>query len=203
MQPNTDPKNLFSAIHMHAVGDLMNLMEGFYSNIEDGLFELAFSSENKLQQQHVVELMRELRFRRKHLLKTFGKRIQASGKCWLGHPADGVESMEERIIAQQMADKSNAHFTHLLQSIAERTSNALNQPVEKHKLPVSPEAISYHFVMSCRSVKIDKYSIEVVQNLFSRFVLDRLGSVYGSVNMQLADAGYNTGQDGLALSSSA
>jgi len=106
-------------------------------------------------------------------------------------------------MARQMADKSNAHFSHLLQNIAERTGHALSQPVDKHKLPVSPEEISYHFVMSCRSVKFDKYSIEVVQNLFSRFVLDRLGSVYGSVNMQLADAGFSTGQDSVALSSSA
>ncbi len=203
MQRQADPKNLISALHMHAVGDLMSLMEGFYSNIEDGLFELAFSSENKLQQKHVVELMRELRFRRKHLLKTFGKRVQASAKCWFGLPADGLESIEERIMAREMADKSNAHFSYLLQSIADRTGQATRVVLDKYKLPISPEEVSYHFVMSCRSVQFDKYSIEVVQNLFSRFVLDRLGSVYGAVNTQLEEAGYRADDNNVALSSSA
>ncbi len=192
---HANPRNLISAVHMHAVGDLMRLMEGFYSNIEDGLFELAFSSDNKLQQKHVVELMRELRFRRKHLLKTFGKRIRGNSKCWFGVAPDGLESMEERILARDMAIKSSAHFGYLLQSISARAAQATHCPLDKYKLPISPEEISYQFVMSCRSVKFDKYSIELVQNLFSRFVLDRLGSVYGAVNAQLEAAGY----DGLGL----
>ena len=46
--------------------------------------------------------------------------------------------------------------------------------------------------MSCRSVQFDKYSIATVQSLFGRFVLDRLGGVYGRINTELEEAGYYT-----------
>ena len=38
----TEPRNLFNAMHHRMTGELLHLMDGFYSNIEDGLFELRF-----------------------------------------------------------------------------------------------------------------------------------------------------------------
>ena len=73
MQHAVDPKNLLTALHYQASGELMRLMDGFYSNIEDGLFEMAYATDQEPQQRKTIDLMRELRFRREHLLKTFGK----------------------------------------------------------------------------------------------------------------------------------
>ena len=78
MRQNVDPRNLISAMHYQAAGELMRLLDGFYSNIEDGLFELAYSNDDNRQQRNTIELMRELRLRREHLLKVFGKRLQRS-----------------------------------------------------------------------------------------------------------------------------
>ena len=36
----------------------------------------------------------------------------------------------------------------------------------------------------------DKQALEIVQNLFARFVLDRLGGMYGECNRTLEDAGF-------------
>ena len=83
LQP-VDPKNLLSTMHFQARGELMRLMDGFYSNIEDGLFEHAFNNDSADQQRQTVELMRELRFRREHLLKTFGKRMKNAVQAWFG-----------------------------------------------------------------------------------------------------------------------
>lgn len=190
-----DPNKLFAAIHTHVSGELTQLMDGFYSNIEDGLFELAYTNEDQLQQRQVVELMRELRFRRKQLLQTFGKRVQKAGKGWLAEYDSGPELIEERMIANEMAAKCASHFGPVLQSIAERTAHATNREVAKHTLPPSPQEVSYHFVMSCRSVRFDSYSVGTVQSLFARFVLDRLGAVYGRINSELEDAGYCTFQE--------
>jgi uncharacterized protein DUF1631 len=187
-----DPNKLFARIHTHATGELTQLMNGFYHNIEDGLFELAYSNPDQMQQRHVVELMRELRFRRKQLLRTFGKRVQKSGQGWFGDYDSGPEMIEERMMANEIAAKCSSHFGPVLQSIAERTSHATNREVSRRGLPPSPEEVSYHFVMSCRSVKFDKYSVATVQSLFSRFVLDRLGAVYGQINYELEQAGYVT-----------
>jgi len=192
MQQMVNAAKLFGAIHALVSGELMQLMDGFYHNIEDGLFELAYANSDQAQQRYVVELMRELRFRRKHLLITFGKRITAAGRGWLAHHEVGPELMEERIQAIELAGKCAWHFGPVLQTIAERTAHATERHVERRSLPVGPEEVSYHFVMSCRSVKFDPYSIATVQDLFSRFVLERLGTIYGRINDELEQAGFCT-----------
>ncbi len=192
MQKRVDPKNLLSAIHYQASGELMRLMDGFYSNIEDGLFELAYSNTDQERQRHIVELMRELRFRREHLLKTFGKRMQRSAKSWLTGEAQDTEYLEERQCADRMAARCTTHFAGLLQMIAERVSHATGREVDRESMPLRPEEVSYQFVMSCRSVEFDQESIVTVQDLFHRFVLERLGSIYGVLNRQMQEAGYCT-----------
>ena len=192
MQQVVDAAKLFGAIHTHVSGELMQLMDGFYHNIEDGLFELVYTNSDQTQQRYLAELMKELRFRRKHLLKTFGKRITAAGRGWLTHHQDGPELMEERIQANELASKCAAHFGPVLQTIAERTAHATGRQVMRCSLPVSPEQVSYHFVISCRNVRFDPYSIATVQDLFSRFVLERLGAIYGRINTELEQGGFCT-----------
>ncbi|MCZ6889413.1 MAG: DUF1631 family protein, partial [Gammaproteobacteria bacterium] len=57
--------------------------------------------------------------------------------------------------------------------------------LEPRQMPISPSHIAEAFVMSCHSLKFDTASIEIVQELFSRFVLERLGSLYGECNARL------------------
>ena len=147
MQQSVDPKNLFSALHYEATGELLQLMDGFYSNIEDGLFEVAYANDDQMQQRHIIDLMRELRFRRKNLIKTFGKRMQTSAKRWITEVDDGPEYHEERALANHMAEKCASHFGGLLQSIAERTAHAANRDMDKVTLPISPQQVSY--ISSC------------------------------------------------------
>lgn len=192
MQHSVDPRNLISAMHFQASGELMRLLDGFYSNIEDGLFELAYCNENYGQQRKTIELMRELRFRRDHLLKTFGKRMQRSVQSWFDEDLTTTEYLEERAQADALAARCSGHFGFLLQTIAERVAHATDRDMDRKSVPVSPEEVSYHFIMSCRSLKINQESIGMVQDLFHRFVLDRLGGIYGPINQQLQDAGYCT-----------
>jgi len=93
MQQNVDPRKLLGAMHFQASGELMRLLDGFFSNIEDGLFELAYSNSDGSQQRKTIELMREMRFRREHLLKTFGKRMQRSVHSWFDEDLTKSERM--------------------------------------------------------------------------------------------------------------
>ncbi len=196
MQKQVDAKNLLSSVHYEASGELMRLMDGFYSNIEDGLFELAYSQNEQEYQRHIIELMRELRFRREHLLKTFGKRIQRASTAWLNGDESSPEYLEERQCADRIASRCSTHFAGLLQTIAERMAHATGrQDTDREALPLGPHEVSYHFVMSCRSVEFDQRSISTVQDLFHRFVLERLGSVYGNINQQLEEAGFCTARE--------
>lgn len=190
LQP-VDPKNLLSAMHFKACSELMRLMDGFYSNIEDGLFEHAFKNDSADQQRQTVELMRELRFRREHLLKTFGKRMQNAVQAWFGEDQT-PDYLEERLHAEHLAARCSDHFGFLLQAIAERVAHALEPDMDRKSEPVSPEEVGYHFIMSSRSLNFEGVGIEMVQDLFHRFVLDRLGGIYGAINQSLNDAGFLT-----------
>ena len=194
MDQQYDPRKVFTTIHHKVTSHLLHLMDGFYSNIEDGLFELAYRyEENELLQRRYFDLMREMRFRRSTLIQAFAKRMQRGLEYWFGDrfEFDTEYDVAFDAMARIMSAKCSAHFNVLLQDITDRTASATNRLSEDVNLPVSPYQISYNFLASCRALDFDKNSIEIVQELFERFVLDRMGSVYGECNQRLEDAGFH------------
>lgn len=204
MDQQYDPRNVFSAMHHKVTGELLHLMDGFYSNIEDCLFELAYRDDDAAQQKRCFNLMREMRFQRSKLIQAFANRMQKGVETWFGErfPYDQDHDPEFSALADRMSSKCSSHFTLLLNAIAERASDAMNREFDQVDLPVSPYHVSYAFLVSCRTLEFDKPSIDIVQELFGRFVLDRLGSVYGGCNQCLEEAGFYT-RDELELASSA
>ncbi len=190
-----DPSNVFTSMHHKVTGELLHLMDGLYSNIEDGLFELAYRHEgNEAQQRRCFDLMRELRYRKSNLIQAFAKRMQRGIDYWFGDKFeyDTEYDVEFDAMARAMSEKCTSHFNLLLQNIAERTAYATDRSPDKVSIPVSPYQIAYNFLASCRSLDFDRHSIELVQDLFARFVLDRLGPVYGECNRRLENAGFHT-----------
>ena len=202
MENRNDPRNVFSAMHHRVTGELLHLMDGFYSNIEDGLFELAFRNDDADQRTRCFDLMREMRYRRGGLIQTFAKRMQRAGEGWLEEDSNPAQVPELAAIAEHMSSKCSTHFSTLLQQVTERTSYGTDRAMNATELPISPYYIAYHFIASCQSLEFDKQAIEIVQDLFARFVLDRLGAVYGECNQRLEAAGFYT-QAELDLVSSA
>ena len=198
MGPNHDPRNVFSAMHHKVTGELLHLMDGLYLNIEDGLFELAYRhEEDEAQQRSCFDLMREMRFRRSNLIQAFAKRMQRGMEYWHGDrfEFDTEYDVEVDAMARSMSEKCGSHFGVLLQSITERTATATDRDPIKVTIPISPYQISYNFLASCRSLDFDTNAIETVQELFARFVLDRMGNVYGECNLRLEEAGYTTARE--------
>lgn len=193
-----DPRKVFTAIHHKVTSELLHLMGGFYSNIEDGLFELAYRNESdEMLHKRYFDLMREMRYRRSNLIKAFAKRMQRGVDYWLGEKQefDTEYDVEYDELARSMSQKSTSHFSFLLQDITERTAAATNRLAADVIVPVSPYQISYNFLASCRSLDFDKSSIELVQELFARFVLDRMGSIYGACNKRLEECGFHPRTD--------
>lgn len=192
MDQSIDPRNVFTAMHQQVTAELLHLMDGFFSNIEDGLFELAFRDEDEAKHKHCFDLMREMRYRRTNLIQTFAKRMQRGVSDWFYQPPHAVNKRSDDYKAQAaaMAEKCEAHFHALLQSIAQRAMYGTGQNTAAEDLPISPSRIAHCFLLSCRSLKFDEDSIATVQELFGRFILDRLGSVYGQCNQRLERAGY-------------
>jgi hypothetical protein len=102
-----------------------------------------------------------------------------------------------------MAERSNAHFSGLLGVIAARAESAGTRRFDTvSDLPISPRRVAVAFVVSCRSLRFDHAAIQIVQELFSRFVLDGLGNVYGAFNLRLEEEGFLTAAE-MAFATSA
>ena len=198
MGQERDPRNIFTAMHHKATGELLHLMDGFYLNIEDGLFEYAYTHEDdEAQQRASFDLMRELRYRRSNLIQAFSKRMQRGLDYWFGEKQEFDTEYDVHFdeMARQMSEKCSAHFTQLLSNISERTANATHRSVDSVRVPISPYQIAYNFLASCQSLDLDNEAIEIVQDLFARFVLDRLGNIYGDCNRRLEEAGFELRAD--------
>lgn len=187
-------RDTINAAHHEITGELLHLLDGFYLNIEDGLFELAYRSGDDSQRRRCFDLMRELRFRRTGLVKNFARAMDRHRESWFEvgtqEVAAGFERELDELVAR-MADKSASHFAGVLVTIAERAEAASARTFSSGAdLPISPVRIAQAFVHSCRSLRLDRASIEIVQELFSRFVLDGLGTIYGTINERLRDNGY-------------
>ncbi|HEY5647490.1 MAG TPA: DUF1631 family protein [Pseudomonadales bacterium] len=194
MGPGRDPGNVFTAMHHKATGELLHLMDGLYMNIEDGLFEFAYRHEDdEAKQRACFDLMRELRYRRSNLIQSFAKRMQRGLGYWLEDKQEFDTEYDVHLdqVAQRMSEKCAAHFSFLLGQIAERTATASGRDPAAVRIPIAPYQIAYNFLATCRSLDLDNEAIDIVQNLFERFVLDRLGNVYGECNRRLEEAGFD------------
>lgn len=191
MDQQCDPSNVFTAMHHRVTGELLHLMDGLYSNIEDGLFELAFRTRRDEQKRRCFDLMREMRFQRARVVQSFAKRLQTGFESWISPAGQNTEPpVNEQ--ARRMAQKCTAHFGGVLTSLAERAAFALDREMDRTRLPMGPYQIARNFIESMKALDFDDDAIGIVEELFSRFVLERLGSVYGECNQRLERAGFYT-----------
>ncbi len=191
MDQQCDPASVFTAMHHRVTGELLHLMDGLYSNIEDGLFELAFRTRDENQKRRCFDLMREMRFQRSRVVQSFAKRLQGSFEAWLRADAEDT-SQALNPQGERMAHKSMLHFSGVLRSLSERAGYALGRDLDPTHLPMGPYQVACHFIQAMKSLEFDDQSIDIVEELFSRFVLERLGSVYGECNQRLEQAGFCT-----------
>jgi len=195
MDRSVDPHRPILTMHDLVTEEVTGLMEGFYSNLEDGLFELAYRNTDPEYQRYCFELMRELRYRRPLLMSTFTASLQDAVGQWFAADVDASPVLEPELesLADSMSRKCIAHFSGLLGVLSRRATEITGVSHALETLPIGPVQISRHFVSSCRRIEFEPSSILVVRELFLRFVLDRLGSVYGRCNQGLnpdsADSG--------------
>lgn len=197
MGQQLDPGNVFSAMHHRVTGELLHLMDGLYSNIEDGLFELAYRTRREEQKRRCFDLMREMRFQRSRVVQSFAKRLQSGFESWVSQRPGAPQAEDAQ--ATRMAHKCTSHFSGVLQSLNERAACALGREVDNLTMPIGPYRIACNFIESMKALQFDDEAIEIVEELFSRFVLERLGSVYGECNQRLERAGFATAAE-LAVS---
>ena len=175
-------------MHNLATEEVAGLMEGFYSNLEDGLFELAYRNGDAGYQRFCFELMRELRCRKPLLMTAFSRILRETADSWFtASPGTVPVALEPELaeLADTMAAKCMAHFSGLLRLLSQRIAAVTGVNYLPETLPIGPVSLSRMFVASCRETELEPSSIAVLRELFLRFVLDRMGSVYGMCNREL------------------
>jgi hypothetical protein len=193
MNSQIDPRQALSDVHRRVTGELLHLMDGLYSNIEDGLFELAYRTDHEAQQRRCFDLMREMRFQRSRVVQNFARRLKSGFEGWLrGDVSDGSAG---DALAERMARKCTSHFGGVLQALTERCSDAVGRETSRTELPIGPLHVACSFIASMKALRFDDHAIEIVEDLFNRFVLERLGPVYGECNLKLEQAGFCTAEE--------
>jgi len=187
-----DPANVISALHHRVTGELLHLMDGLYANIEDALFELAYRVPEESRKRRYFDLMREMRYRKSSLVQGFARRMQQAHESWFRPETRQSFDADIAARADQMAQRCTAHFEGVLRNLSERVANALNVPADPAAMPISPQQVGANFLVTMLALRFDEHGIVIVQDLFGRFVLDRLGPVYGDCNVRLQDAGFLT-----------
>jgi hypothetical protein len=185
-----DVRDTFAALHHQVVTELLHLLDGFFVNLEYGLFEMADRLDDEALRTRSFNLMREMRHQRPRILRTFTRLLEADQVRWT-EPCEEIEEDEAlHRHAGALARKGANHLRPVLHLIAERTAYATDRHAAEVQLPISPVRLTYNFLRSCRLLEADETFAEMVNELFSRFVLDRLGTVYGRCNDRLGAAGF-------------
>lgn len=185
-----DVSNTFAAVHHQVVGELLHLLDGFFLNLEYGLFELADRLEDDAVRTGSFNLMREMRLQRPQILRTFTRLTEGDRAYWTEAREDTEEDEALYRQARALARTDAIHLRPVLHAIAERTAYATDRHAAEVRLPISPARITYNFLRSCRLLENDETLAAMVHDLFRRFVLDRLGTIYGRCNDRLGAAGY-------------
>lgn len=195
MEPRDNIHNVYASIHHTVTGQLLYLLDGLFQNIEHGLEDIASRPDG--EGERCLLLLQDTKGKRSTLIHLIAERMQNGFETWLGNassPAEvGIEEIESA--AQDLSEKSAAHFDALLRAIAERAENALGKATDHKSVPISPYRVSSAFLESCHQLSFDAQDTAMLSELFGRYVLDRLGHTYGVCNRRLMEAGHLTQQE--------
>lgn len=175
----------FAAIHHQAISEVLHLLDGFYENLEHGLFELAFHIDDQCMQGRCAETMKDLRLQKTQVIRKFTKLMEADRALWLTSSSNQAPNEEVLVTVRSLAQKHKSHFGTALRSIVRNTALASDLSEAELEFPFGPERLAYHFFRCVAEGRDDPELSSMLYDLFSRLVLGRLGSLYGRINLQL------------------
>jgi hypothetical protein len=195
MDRRDDIQNLYGAIHHKVTGELLYLMDGLFQNLEEALNDFAIRHPG--EESHCLVLLRAMSSKRSTLIHLIAERMQKALDCWHnGQELDTREGNDElQSAAGEMAKKSTGHFDLLLKLIDQRSQVAFDTHTTQMQVPISPRHVAFAFLGSCHDLRFGAKDIDILKELFERFVLDRLGTTYGECNHRLKSEGFLTEQE--------
>jgi len=175
----------FASIHHEAISEVLHLLDGFYENLEHGLFELAYNLSDQSLQGRCAEMMKDLRLQKAKTIGRFTKVMEADQSLWLDSSSGRGPNEDLLVTGRNLALKHESHFATVLRALTRSVALATGRDDDTVELPISPERIACHF-LQCISVGRENPELSsMLHDLFERLVLSRLGSLYGQINLRL------------------
>jgi len=175
----------FASIHHEAISEVLHLLDGFYENLEHGLFELAYNLSDQSIQGRCAEVMKDLRLQKAKTIGRFTKVMEADQSVWLDSSNSRGPSEDLLVTGRNLALKHENHFATVLRAITRSTALATGRDEEAVEIPISPERIACHFLQCVNVGRESPEFSSMLHDLFGRLVLSRLGSLYGQINLRL------------------
>ncbi len=178
----------FEQVHETAQERVGALLSGMFDSAQDALFELAERSDDAEEHRACFDLARDLHQTKDAFRARFLQAFGRAKRIWAARLFEVKSTDQDLWRAQALSDKTSAHFSVLLAEISKRVSELLECDVPApDALPISPVWVVRCYFEALAEFTEDKKTRQFLNTLFVRFVVDRLGPVYGEVYTQLGE----------------
>jgi len=194
-------------IRQQSKKQLNELMQTLFNNTDDALFELADRSQSDQHQEMYFDSMRMIRLHRKALATSFLRGFYDSFSAAFGAMSaeDCDEDVELDASEYELLDQDELEMTVAVSGIVSKVTSqhslvvmqltkrldslAKHSSISERSNPLGPHALSSSFADALGTLNVDIKIRIILMKLFERFVMERLGPIYESSNLALADAG--------------
>lgn len=154
---------------------------GLLVNADDALFELAARCVQDEDRRRCFDLARMLRQQRSELIDNFCRAMNRADRMWVKRDFRAHVDDPAWAEARKLGANVRLHFGPLLSSVAAHVGRLLDTDIEDPEaLPISPTCVGAAYIES-RSVIVAAHpeAAAYMDGLFVRYVVDRLGRLYG------------------------
>lgn len=182
-----------------------SLIEGFRQLFESSsqvLLEFADSAENIRLQRLFFDAQREFYLKEEVIISEFDRNLRDNlttltdehdNSARLGADTLSLvekEDFERSLALETIAKRVLNRQTAELHALSQRLSALLGgRPVPFEQIPANPLQVIHLFEPASRKLEVEKEVRLVFYTLFDRYVMSRLGDLYGGFNKRLVDMG--------------
>jgi hypothetical protein len=201
------PEDLLQVLREKSRRNLQFMLNSLFANAEASLLGLAGKARSHVEQSEYHEAIRELRLKARNLEQDYIAKVVA-GFDALRDPAPtpapppatprapptgemniaGLNVIQDTLLEEQIAIDniaSRARHTHreALLTLGRHVARELNQRrVDIDALPTGPQALCKAFMDACTDLQVPPRARVIFSRLFTRFVIEELGSLYQDSN---------------------
>ncbi len=196
-------------VHKIYLRGLKPIIQQYYDNLDDALFDLAEKAENNEKQTHYFDAMREVRKKKELMVRKFSENIQTvfkqfkkgqfdyfkndnKEKASLGDSLSlvGEEELDEKLAVSNIVGKANTNLHQHLFALEKRfTLLAGGSEIKIDDIPVSPNVTVHSFSQSLVHLMIDVTVKLIMLKMFERALISNLSTTYQDINQFLIKQG--------------